>query len=145
VITISSCNPKGFQLTGEVYNNLQSLAPLINEVEEGWIALGGASFVISTGYRTREDHERIYAEINAGRAKQGLKPLRIPYGSQHLKGNAVDISDPGQKLAKYLLANLKLLEGLGLYMEEPSRTSHPAPWVHLQRVAPASGNRVFLP
>lgn len=61
-------------------------------------------------------------------------------GSQHILGNAADIVDTKQTLAKFLLANLPLLEANGLWMENPKSTPT---WVHLD--TKQRTNRVFNP
>lgn len=64
-------------------------------------------------------------------------------GSKHTTCNAIDLKDnKEQKFGNWCLNNLKELEDLGLYMEDLKSTPT---WVHLQRLPPVSGNRVFLP
>lgn len=64
-------------------------------------------------------------------------------GSKHLSGRAIDLHDDvGRNLARFCLRNLATLEELGLWMEDPRWTPT---WVHLQSVAPGSGNRVYVP
>lgn len=145
-MNFSQLNPKRFTLTAEQYANASLLHVLLQELEEAFIKAGGSPFVVSSGVRSMEDHQRIYREINAKRVAQELPPLKVPMGSRHLSGDAADLVDSqDQRLAKFCLDNLDLLERLGLYMEDPSRTKSPSAWVHLQRIPPASGNRVFMP
>lgn len=74
--------------------------------------------------------------------------------SRHITGGAIDIrdSDDGE-LDAFLFADWEacvhagrvascLLARFGLYMEHPAATKG---WCHLQRDAPRSGNRVFMP
>ncbi len=63
-------------------------------------------------------------------------------GSLHQMCAAVDVVDPGGRLAAFCLADLPMLEHLGLWMEDPAFTRG---WCHLQLFAPKSGNRVFQP
>lgn len=63
-------------------------------------------------------------------------------GSSHLYGCAVDIADPDNKLATFLLIMEEKLVECGLWMENPEYTPG---WVHLQTYAPKSLNRVFNP
>jgi hypothetical protein len=64
-------------------------------------------------------------------------------GSKHLSGQAVDLAGPNIKeFQKWMLANTKLLEELGIYCEDFSATTT---WCHCQLVAPKSGKRFFLP
>jgi uncharacterized protein YcbK (DUF882 family) len=62
--------------------------------------------------------------------------------SQHMYGNAIDIEDGDGRLKKWCVTNIERLVELGLYMESPTATPS---WVHLQQVAPRSGNRIFVP
>lgn len=77
--------------------------------------------------------------------------------SHHQICEAVDITDHDGELALFVLANLPLLAYLELWIEDTRWTRTIAPgesekipngqqgWVHFQLVAPASGNRVFIP
>lgn len=90
----------------------------------------------SSCLRSTEAQIRIYKE-------KGITDLsKIPMGSCHLSGEAVDISDPDGKLAIWLKKNEKKLETLGLYVEDPAYTKG---WCHLQKRAPKSGKRFFIP
>jgi hypothetical protein len=62
--------------------------------------------------------------------------------SNHLFGRAVDFADGDGKLKKWILANIKLMEEIGLYMEDFAATKT---WVHFQINPPKSGNRFFKP
>lgn len=62
--------------------------------------------------------------------------------SNHMTGNAIDLADADGKLDAWCMANLDILERLGLWLEHPDATPT---WCHLQRVAPRSKNRVFRP
>jgi uncharacterized protein YcbK (DUF882 family) len=95
----------------------------------------GKPFIVTSGYRTRNSHIRIYNN-------KGIMDLnKIPMGSQHLRGSAIDIADPDLSLTKWLKENnSKRLVDLKLYAEEGNSN-----WVHLQLYPPKSGNRWFLP
>lgn len=108
--------------------NLTALVEKLNEVRAVW----GKPMIITSGLRSREQHDLIYQ-------KMGKK---APGGSCHLSGEAADIYDRDGRLAAYLMDNLGLLERLGLYLEEPTVTRG---WVHLQTRRPGSGRRVFQP
>ena len=84
---------------------------------------------LRSGHRTRAKTEALIA---AG--------YRAALGGQHEQSNAVDISDPDNKLD----ANLDdtLLADAELYREAPHATPS---WVHLQTVPPGSGKRTFEP
>lgn len=63
-------------------------------------------------------------------------------GSSHLYGCAVDIADPKNQMANWLMKKTELLMYNGLWMEDPKYTKT---WVHLQTYAPKSMKRVFVP
>lgn len=63
-------------------------------------------------------------------------------GSSHKDANGIDIYDPARALAAWCVANPQILAALGLYMEDPRWTPG---WVHLQRVPPKSGKRIYIP
>jgi hypothetical protein len=71
--------------------------------------------------------------------------------STHITCQAGDVHDakPGRELARWCLRNLAKLEAIGLWMEDPRWTWREKeggePWVHLQTVAPHSGQRVYRP
>lgn len=62
--------------------------------------------------------------------------------SKHITCEAADIFDPDGDIDNYLMGDLMVLAGLGLYMEHPAATKG---WCHVQTRAPKSGNRVFYP
>lgn len=110
----------------------------------------GIPFGIPSAYRTIDEHARVYKEKNERRAEKGLEPLRIPWGSYHLIGAAVDISDPRGEVKHYLLDQLDFLERHDLYLENPMITSPDDAkpwdrWIHMQIFAPQSGKRFFDP
>jgi uncharacterized protein YcbK (DUF882 family) len=105
----------------------------------------GKDLTVSSGYRSKSDHERIYKRINDRRLASGKEALRVPWGSKHLSGEAVDCLDAKQELQKFILENVHLLEEHGLWCEDFKYTSAPVAWVHFQTVAPKSGNRFFKP
>ena len=96
----------------------------------------GKPCTISSGFRTMVDHLRIYKE------KGITDTSKIPMKSLHLSGEAFDISDPKQELQKFIKANIKLVEEIGIWFEDFSVTTN---WVHCQIKAPKSGNRFFKP
>lgn len=112
--------------------NLLILLEKINKVRTAY----NKSMAISSGWRSPEDQIRIYKE------KGITDPKKVPMGSQHIKGAAVDIYDPKQELQAWVKANIKLIEEIGLWMEEFSYTKN---WIHFQLVPPASGKRFFIP
>lgn len=77
---------------------------------------------ITSGYRTKADHERIYL-------KKGVPHDRIPWGSYHLIGAAADVYDPRGNLKKWLNQNVWFLENLPVYIEDFGFTPD---YVHFQ-------------
>jgi len=102
----------------------------------------GQAMVINSGYRSESHHMRIYDAINDKRQKQGLRAIKVPWGSQHLIGAAADVADPHKKLQHFIEENEHLLEELDLYCESFEATPT---WVHFQLYAPRSGKRFFKP
>jgi hypothetical protein len=121
-----------------VQNNLLELHKRINSL----LSLYGKSVKVTSGLRTKEDHLRIYSNINKKRQTEGKPEVNIPWGSQHLKGNAVDIHDPYKTLQLWTSQNVHQLERIGLWCEDFSATEN---WVHYQIVPPNSGSRFFKP
>lgn len=116
----------------ETQDNLKILLEKINKIRTTY----GQVMTVTSGLRSMDDHLRIYAE-------KGITDTnKIPMKSKHLYGQAVDISDPHQKLQKWCLANVKKLEEVGLWCEDFSATSN---WVHFQIIPPKSGKRFFIP
>lgn len=110
--------------------NLEELLKKINLIRAAW----NKPMNITSGYRAIEDQLRIY------RAR-GVPDDKIPMGSMHLKGGACDIYDQDGSLMQWCRDNEKLLEEVGLWVEDdPSQ-----PRVHFQIRAPKSGSRFFKP
>lgn len=114
---------KQFPLSEEQKDNMHKLLLVLDKLRD----IYGKPLVISSGYRP--------AAINSsvGGAKK----------SNHIMCLAVDfVDDQKQTFGKWCLNNIKVLEELGLYMED---LRHTKGWVHLQIKAPRSGKRVFIP
>lgn len=118
-------------LTAEQQANIQELLTKINKIRTAW----GKPMTVTSGFRSKEDHIRIY------KAK-GIDESKIPWGSWHLKGGAVDISDPKQELQAWCLANENKLAEIGLWCESFNYTNN---WAHFQIQPPKSGKRFFNP
>lgn len=103
--------------------NINTLIPKINELLERY----NRPVPMNSGYRTVEDQKRI-----------NPKAMK----SKHMEGAAIDLGDKDHNLRYFILNNVKILEELDLYMEDPS---HTATWVHLQCIPPKSGRRIFIP
>lgn len=92
-------------------HNLEDLLIKINVVRTIW----AKPMLVSSGYRTWQDHCRIYKKNNP------------PAGSQHLIGCAVDIVDSKGELYSWLQDNPSILEAADLYCEQGTKG-----WVHFQ-------------
>jgi uncharacterized protein YcbK (DUF882 family) len=112
--------------------NLAILLEKINKIRDLW----GKPMTVTSGYRSKEDQIRVYA------AKGITDISKIPMGSQHLRGAAVDIFDPKQEMQAWVLNNVNILEEVGLWMEDFSATKN---WLHFQIFPPRSGKRFFMP
>lgn len=131
MIVLKELNPKNFPTTPEIDANLAELLKKINEIRFLW----GKPMIVTSGLRDLADHKRIYHD-------KGISDDKIPMGSKHLFGQAVDISDPNRELQKWCKDNEKELERIGLWMEDFSATPN---WCHFQIVPPKSGKRWFIP
>lgn len=116
----------------DIQHNLEELLLRINKVRTAY----NKPMKVTSGYRTIQDHIRIYN-------KNGIMdPKKIPMQSTHLYGKAVDIYDPNKDLQKWCLDNIKMLEDVGLWLEDFGATPN---WVHFQISPPKSGKRMFKP
>lgn len=116
--------------------NLDELLEKINKVRYAY----NKPMSPTSGYRSKEDQIRIYKELAVKRKKE-FKESDIPWGSAHLKGAAVDISDPKGELDQWCHDNEDKLAEIGLWMEEKDDQAR----VHFQIYPPASGKRWFKP
>ena len=100
-------------------------------------------FIITSGFRSAEDHVRIYREINEKRKEEGKKPVMMPTTSQHLFGCAADINDSNGAIKKWVSGlNEVDLQRFGLWYEHFDATPR---HLHCQIYQPESGNRFFVP
>lgn len=111
------------EYTKEISDNLDQLLIAINQIRQAY----NTPMKVSSGWRPAAINGAI-----AGAAKR----------SNHMLGLAVDISDRDGKLRSWVLANLDLMQKLGVYIEDFRWTST---WVHFQVVAPKSKKRIFIP
>lgn len=121
---------KGKEVPAEYEANLAELLRKANLLRTAW----AKAMTITSGYRTMEDHLRIYKEKNI------TDKSKIPMKSKHLYCKAVDISDPDGKLMVWAKANVSLLTEIGLWCEDRTQG-----WLHIQIEPPASGNRFYMP
>lgn len=91
--------------------------------------------LFSSCLRSKKVHERIYKE-------KGVPADKIPWGSKHLSGKAVDVADPKNILKDWLSKNVDKLEWNELWCEDFASTPS---WVHFQAEPPKSGKRFFKP
>jgi len=119
------------ELPNDVQNNLNDLLVKINKVRVAY----GKPMIVTSGLRTTKHHLEIYA-------RKGIYPPKVPMKSNHLSGRAVDFSDSDGKLKAWVKDNIKLMEEIGLWLEDFSATKT---WCHFQINPPKSGNRFFLP
>lgn len=125
-------NYKKEDLPEEHQRNTIDLLGKINVIRE----LYGHMMIVSSGYRSMEDHLRIYKE-------KGITDVnKIPMKSKHLSAQAIDIADPHRLLKEWVILNEKILIEVGLWCEDLSYTIG---WVHFQTVPPKSGKRFFIP
>lgn len=117
-------------------NNIITLLERINKVREKW----NKPMIVTSGYRSKADHIRIYKEL-AKKRNITFKEASIPWGSAHLVGAAVDISDPTGELYEWVFNNQALMEEIGLWMEVKDDQKR----VHFQVYSPKSGKRFFNP
>ncbi len=120
------------KLSAQQQSNINTLLQRINIIRKAY----NKSMKVSSGFRSMEDHLRIYKE------KGITDPNKIPMKSNHLSAAAIDIADPKQELQKWILANIKILEDAQLWCEDFTATKT---WVHFQILAPKSGKRFFMP
>lgn len=107
--------------------NLQELCKRINVIRD----LYGKPMIVTSGYRSENEHRRIYS-------RKGIK--NPPMGSKHLIGAACDILDEDGSLMDWLKEHKFELEGAALWCEDGTKG-----WVHFQIIPPKSGRRFFLP
>jgi hypothetical protein len=95
---------------------------------------------VTSGFRTKEDHIRVYKELAAKRGQE-FDETKIPWGSMHLRGCAVDISDPTGWLYTFAVNRESVLEEIGLWCEVKDDQER----VHFQTEPPRSNKRFFHP
>lgn len=114
---------KAYPLSDELIGNVNTIVPRVNDLLERF----GEKREVSSGYRP--------PAINKKTPNAAKK-------SNHMLCLACDLEDPDGKLDEWCLANLDVLEEIGLWLESPKYTPN---WVHVQCVPPRSKKRVFIP
>lgn len=127
MISMQELNKNGYPVTPEIEANLKILFDRINKVRTAY----GQPMIVTSGLRSQAKQDELIAQGKSNAPK-----------SKHLTGQAVDISDPDNKLKDWVKENMKLMEEIGFWFEDFRHTPN---WVHFQTVSPTSGNRVFIP
>lgn len=113
-------------LPQDVQNNLAVLLERINKVR----AIYGKPMKVNDGLRRPTD-----------------QPKNAATHSNHLIGAAIDIDDDDSLFMwNWVKQNLKLMQEIGLWMEDP-RWTHGSvgTWMHFQIFPPKSGKRIYVP
>lgn len=111
-------------------HNLEELLKKVNLLRTAW----GKPLIVSSGYRSMQDHLRIYGQ------KGITDRSKIPMKSAHLRGDACDLVDSDGSLYAWAFSNQDKLAEWGLYCE-----SGTVGWLHAQQTPPKSGSRFFYP
>ncbi len=115
------------------WNNLNKLHKSVNELRLAY----GKPLTVSSGYRSMEDHLRIYKD------KGIIDKSKIPMQSKHLSGLACDlICSDIKDFQEFIKNNEPLCDKLNLFFEHFDATPT---WVHCQIMPPLSGKRFFHP
>jgi len=135
VINKKELNPHDYPLSAEQLTNFETLHTKLNRIRQDF----GKPMIITSGVRSIEDQTR----IDRKRIGVSGKPAAVRKGSCHLKAAAADIADRTGELAAWLLEDHgRRLKEYDVYIEDPIVTKV---YVHIQVLAPRSGNRVFQP
>jgi uncharacterized protein YcbK (DUF882 family) len=110
------------ELTDEIQENLEELLLIMQLIEAG----AGWEFEVASGWRPLSINANLHG------AKKSL----------HQYGLACDIRDSDGRLVRWVIANLDLMQKLGVYMEDFRWTRN---WVHFQIRPPRSRRRIFMP
>lgn len=112
-------------LEPEVQDNIKTLHERINVIRKAY----GKPMIVNSGLRRPQD-----------------QPKNAAIKSNHLIGAAIDIDDDEKgTLWNWVKDNLKLLQEVGLWIEDPRWTHGNGSWLHFQVVPPKSGKRIYIP
>lgn len=97
----------------------------------------GIPMIPTSFYRSKEHQIEIYR-------KKGITDInKIPMGSHHIKGNAIDFGGKRiDEVKKWVLDNQDYCREQGWYFEDFNYTKN---WVHFQWYSPSSGKLFFKP
>lgn len=117
-------------LSPEVHENIEKLVERVNIFFEDFKWPKELPRIVNDGFRRPQD-------VPKGGAVKGA----------HLEGLAIDLDDNESGIVwKYVWENRELLKDLGIWVEHPCWTHNSGgTWIHMQVVAPKSGNRFFIP
>lgn len=127
MIKLEELNKRGHPTDAIIRSNLQVLCERLNKIRAAW----GKPMIVTSGLRSDKQQAEL---IKAGKSRATK--------SMHLVGLAADIADPDGSLAEWCKKNVKLLEEVGLWCEDPEYTKG---WVHFSASPPKSGRRFFKP
>lgn len=127
-------------LPKEHQDNCVILLERINKIRTAY----NKSMFVTSGYRSKEDHIRIYKEIAANKSIP-FDETKVPMGSQHLKCAAVDIADSNGLLMKWTKENIKLLEEVGLFVEDDTIAARVHYQIYPFKSYIPGGTRFFKP
>ena len=127
MISAQELNPHSYSTTPDIDANLAILLDKMNQVRTAY----NIPMTVDSGLRSQAQQDALIAAGKSNASK-----------SKHLTGQAVDIADSTRVLKDWVIANMELMETIGLWFED---FDHTPTWVHFQTVAPLSGKRVFIP
>lgn len=98
--------------------NLEETLRASNIIRAAW----GKPMTCTSGYRSMQEHLRIYSE-------KGIYPPKVPMRSHHLSGEAADFADPNLELTTWLKTpeGAKVAEQANIFFEEGNSN-----WLHVQ-------------
>jgi len=130
----------GEELTEEIKANLIETFNWLEKVRV-WI---GLPIIVTIALRTLKYHLALYERINAKNRAEGKPEVRVPMGSKHLNGTAVDFQVARMSCddVRKKILDEKKLEEWNLRMENNGEGSN---WVHLDSGKPGPSGRYFKP
>lgn len=129
-----ACYPD--ECTDEVRSSAAETVKRVNKFLEYAAKDGVVANKVSSGWRPKGIND-----ITKNAAKR----------SNHVLAKAIDIADPGRRLAQWMIKNKNVLSLSFLWSEDPRWCARKltdteyAYWVHLQIVPPASGKLIYIP
>lgn len=123
MITAKELNPKNFQMNDEQQQNANILLEKMNVIRKEW----NKPMTITSGFRSREDHLRIYKEIAKNNGVE-FDESKVPMKSKHLGAAACDVLDSDGSLMQWCRDNEAFLKDLGIWVEDDVSV----PRVHFQ-------------